>query len=110
MDAYGYAELPEAMDYLYDFLDEDLEDRLRAERELIPEGLEDLLGSTSLTDYVWLWLKDTGGNSFWQYLLDGGYDEDEAREALGARLKEWAMDSAPHVGWLREDGVEEPAG
>ena len=107
MDAYTYAELPEAMDYLYDFLEEDLEDRLRAEREFIPEGMEDLLGSSSLTDFVWLWLKDVGPNSFWQYLVDGEFDEGETRQAHRERLKEWAIDSAPHVQWLREDGVNE---
>ena len=40
MDPQHYAELEDAMDYLYDFLDADLADRVRAEREFVPAGLE----------------------------------------------------------------------
>lgn len=110
--AFEYAEADAAMDYLYDFFDVDLTDRVRADRALVPEGMEDLLAAHSLEDYVWLWLKDTGPNSFWQFLLDGAADEDyqieDARWALGMRLKEWAMDSPPHIAWFKEDGSELP--
>ena len=43
MDAFDYAQLEDALDYLYDFLDQDLVDRVRTEREFVPAGLEGLL-------------------------------------------------------------------
>lgn len=103
MDAYAYAGLDDAMDYLYDFLEQDLEDRLRADREFIPAGLEDLLAEDSVADHVWLWLKDSGPNSFLQYLRDGGFAEEECARALRVRLREWAYDSPPHLAWMAED-------
>ena len=54
MDAYEYAQLEDGLDYLYDFFDEDLEERVRAGRELLPEGMEDILGDHTLEDLVWL--------------------------------------------------------
>ena len=42
MNALEYAQLEDSMDYLYDFFDEDLEARVRAEREYLPESLQDL--------------------------------------------------------------------
>ena len=71
MDPFDYAQLEDALDYLYDFLDQDLADRVRAEREYVPAGLEGLLADDSLDDYVWLWIKDPGPNGFRQYLRDG---------------------------------------
>ncbi|WP_293773113.1 hypothetical protein [uncultured Corynebacterium sp.] len=108
MDAYQYAGEPDAMEYLYDFFDEDLPAVVRANRELIPEGLEDLLAEDSLEDYVWLWLKDRGRNGFLQYIIDGGFSEDDVREAHAFRIKEWAIDNPPHVTWFREDGSAVP--
>ena len=57
MDPFDYAQLEDALDYLYDFLDQDLADRVRAEREFVPAGLEGLLADDSLDDYVWLWIR-----------------------------------------------------
>ena len=74
MDAYEYAQLEDGLDYLYDFFEEDLEERVRAGRELLPAGMEDILGDHTLEDYVWLWIKEPGPNGFRQYLRDGGYD------------------------------------
>lgn len=105
MDAYAYAGLDDAMDYLYDFLDQDLEERLRADREFIPAGLEDLLAEDSVADHVWLWLKDAGPNGFLQYLRDGGFAEEECARALRVRLREWAYDSPPHLAWMAEDAA-----
>ena len=48
MDPFDYAQLEDALDYLYDFLDQDLADRVRAEREFVPAGLEGLLADLSL--------------------------------------------------------------
>lgn len=60
MNALEYAQLEDSMDYLYDFFDEDLEARVRAEREYLPESLQDLLGDHSVLDYIWLWIKEPG--------------------------------------------------
>ena len=103
-----YAELEDAMDYLYDFLDEDLADRVRAEREFVPAGLESLLADDSLDDYVWLWIKDSGPNGFRQYLRDGGYSEAEVRQTFAWARSEWGMNTPPHIAWLKEDGYEPP--
>ena len=108
MDPQHYAELEDAMDYLYDFLDEDLADRVRAEREFVPAGLESLLADDSLDDYVWLWIKDSGPNGFRQYLRDGGYSEEEVAHAFLLARTEWGMNTPPHVEWLKEDGVTPP--
>lgn len=101
-----------AMDYLYDFFDQDLADRVRRDREFVPEGLEDLLAEDSLEDFVWLWLKDTGDNSFLRFVLDGAADNDfsdaDAAEAVRLRLREWSLDSPPHIAWFKEDGAEVP--
>ncbi len=108
MDAYTYAELADAMDYLYDFFDQDLASRVRAERAFIPEGLESALADDSLLDFVWLWIKDPGPNGFVQYLRDGGFDEEEIRTAVAARRQEWAIDNPPHVAWFLADGNPVP--
>ena len=101
-----------AMDYLYDFFDQDLADRVRRDREFVPEGLEDLLAEDSLEDFVWLWLKDTGENSFLRFVLDGAADnafsDADAAEAVRLRLREWSLDSPPHIAWFKEDGAEVP--
>ena len=108
MDPQHYAELEDAMDYLYDFLDADLADRVRAEREFVPAGLESLLADDSLDDYVWLWIKDSGPNGFRQYLRDGGYSEAEVRQPFAWARSEWGMNTPPHIAWLKEDGYEPP--
>jgi len=108
MDPQHYAELEDAMDYLYDFLDEDLADRVRAEREFVPAGLESLLADDSLDDYVWLWIEDSGPNGFRQYLRDGGYSEAEVRQTFVWARSEWGMNTPPHIAWLKEDGYEPP--
>ena len=43
MEAFEYAHLEDGLDYLYDFFEEDLEERVRAGRELLPAGMEDIL-------------------------------------------------------------------
>ena len=96
------------MDYLYDFLDQDLVDRVRTEREYVPDGLEGLLADDSLDDYVWLWIKDPGPNGFRQYLRDGGYSEAEVSQAFLWARTEWGMNTPPHVEWLKADGYEPP--
>ena len=108
MDAYEYAQLEDSLDYLYDFFDTDLEERVRAGRELLPEGMEDILGDHTLEDYVWLWIKEPGPHGFRRYLRDGGYDEAEVEEAFLLARAEWGMNTPPHVEWLKEDGVEAP--
>ncbi len=108
MDAYEYAQLEDGLDYLYDFFDADLEERVRAGRELLPEGMEDILGDHTLEDYVWLWIKEPGPNGFRQYLRDGGYGEAEVKEAFLLARTEWGMNTPPHVEWLKEDGFEAP--
>lgn len=109
MDPFDYAQLEDALDYLYDFLDQDLADRVRTEREYVPDGLEGLLADDSLDDYVWLWIKDPGPNGFRQYLRDGGYSEAEVTQAFLWARTEWAMNTLPHVAWLKADGYEPPA-
>jgi hypothetical protein len=104
---YEYAELDNSMDYLYEFFDKDLKDRLDIERQYIPEGLEDLIGDNSLLDYVWLWIKDTGPRGFRQYLFDGGYVEPEVTEAFLAKRQEWGMNTPPHLEWLAQDEFDE---
>ena len=108
MDAFEYAQLEDGLDYLYAFFEEDLEERVRAGRELPPEGMEDILGDHTLEDFVWLWIKEPGPNGFRHYLRDGGYDESEISEAFLLARTEWGMNPPPHVEWLREDGVEVP--
>lgn len=100
---YEYAELDNSMDYLYEFFDKDLKDRLDTERQFIPEGLEDLVGDNSLLDFIWLWIKDTGPRGFRQYLFDGGYEESEVTEAFLAKRQEWGMNTPPHLEWLEQD-------
>lgn len=53
MNAFEYAQLEDSMDYLYDFFDQDLESRVRTEREYLPESLQDLLGDHTVLDYIW---------------------------------------------------------
>ena len=108
MNAFDYAQLEDALDYLYDFLDQDLADRVRTEREYVPEGMEGLLADDSLDDYVWLWIKEPGPNGFRQFLRDGGYGEDEVKEAFLLARTEWGMNTPPHVEWLKEDGFAAP--
>ncbi|APT93574.1 hypothetical protein CPHO_00925 [Corynebacterium phocae] len=108
MEAYNYAALDDSMDYLYAFFEQDLARCVAENRELIPEGLEYLLAEDSLEDYVWIWLKARGPNSFYQYVMDGGYPEVESRQAYDYRVKEWAIDNPPHVTWFREDGSALP--
>ena len=95
MNAFDYAQLEDALDYLYDFLDQDLADRVRAEREFVPAGLEGLLADDSLDDYVWLWIKDSGPNGFRQYLRDGGYPEAEVAQAFLWARAGWGMNTPP---------------
>lgn len=97
MNAFDYAQLEDALDYLYDFLDQDLADRVRTEREYVPEGMEGLLADDSLDDYVWLWIKDSGPNGFRQYLRDGGYPEAEVAQAFLWARTEWGMNTPPHI-------------
>lgn len=112
--AYRWAVRDDSMDFLYDFLDNDLESKLEEEREYIPEGMEDLLAANSLEDYVWLWLEDTGARGFLAYIHSGRdhegkrFSDLEAGEAHGLCLHEWSIDNAPHVSWLIEDGFELP--
>ena len=80
MDPFDYAQLEDALDYLYDFLDQDLADRVRAEREYVPAGLEG----------------------------DGGYSEAEVSQAFLWARTEWGMNTPPHVAWLKADGYEPP--
>ena len=108
MDACEYAQLEDGLDYLYAFFDEDLEERVRAGRELLPEGMEVILGDHTVEDFVWLWIKEPGPRGFRQYLRDGGYDGAEVSEAFLFARTEWGMNTPPHVEWLREDGVEVP--
>ncbi|MGX9136743.1 hypothetical protein [Corynebacterium striatum] len=82
MNAFEYAQLEDSMDYLYDFFDQDLESRVRTEREYLPESLQDLLGDHTVLDYIWLWIKEPGPNGFKQYLRDGEYSEAEVEEAF----------------------------
>lgn len=109
MEAFEYAHLEDGLNYLYDFFEEDLEERVRAGRELLPAGMEDILGDSTLDDYVWLWINEPGPNGFRQYLRDGGYTEAEVGEAFLFARTEWGMNTPPHVEWLKEDGFEAPA-
>lgn len=106
--AYDYAHDPDSLDYLYDFFDEDLADRVRAGREFVPEGLEDVLGDNTLEDYVWLWVKEPGPNGFRQYLRDGGFDDIDIKHAFFDCRTEWSMNTLPQLEWLAEDGYEPP--
>ncbi|MDO5033099.1 hypothetical protein [Corynebacterium sp.] len=106
--AYDYAHGEDALDYLYDFFEEDLEQRVRAGWESIPEGMRDILGDHTIEDYVWLWVMEPGKNGFRQYLRDGGFTEAEIREAFAAARAEWGMNTPPHVAWLKDEGFEPP--
>lgn len=110
LDAYTWAGREDGLDYLYDFLDHDLDSCLKDEQALLPPGLGDLLASDSLDDYVWLWLKHPGERGFKAYIASGSDDflEIEVDRAFAARIQEWGIDNPPHVTWLREDGYEAP--
>lgn len=106
--AVDYAQLEDGLDYVYAFFEQDLEQRVRAGREFIPAGLEDVLGDDSLEDYLWLWFTDPGPRGFRQYLRDGGYSEREVDSAFHYCRSEWGMNTFPHAAWLREDGFATP--
>lgn len=108
MEAFEYAGLDNALDYLYEFFDKDLAQRVAENKEFVPAGLEDVLGDNDLYDYVWLWIKEPGPNGFRQYIRDGGYPEDEVKEAFLLRRDEWGRNTPPHVEWLEEDGFQAP--
>lgn len=109
-DAYAWAGGEKGLEFLYAFLEQDLEACLEDERALLPQGLEDLLASDSLEDYVWLWLKHPGPRGFKAFIATGADFRDiEVDRAYATRVQEWAIDNPPHVTWLREDGYEAPA-
>lgn len=108
MDAYDYAHLEDSLDYLFDFFDQDLAQRVREGREYVPEGMEEFLGDHTLEDFVWLWVKEPGANGFRQYLRDGGYTEAEVTQAFLECREEWGMNTLPQIQWLREQGFETP--
>ncbi|MGO2426461.1 MAG: hypothetical protein ACTH7R_08935 [Corynebacterium flavescens] len=108
MDAYHYGQLEDSLDYLFDFFDQDLAQRVHASREYVPAGMEEFLGDNSLEDFVWLWVKEPGANGFRQYLRDGGYDEAEVAQAFLECRTEWGMNTLPHIEWLHERSFATP--
>lgn len=101
-DVLDYANSPDSMDYLYDFLEADLPARLAERAEFVPPGFEDILADDTPLDHVWLWIKEPGLNGFRQYLRDGGFDDAEVARAYAACREEWGMNTPPQLEWLEK--------